>query len=1546
MSRLSLWRAVTLFVLFAAVFESSLASISEADRKTVALKQSDGTEWSTEELIAMQLSYVKKLAEDLAGESVNEVILTVPPYKFEQFEQDSVADAIEIAGLKTLALVNDGTVVAVNYAMTRTFSTTPEYHVIYDAGASSNYRRFVCCGRGSQDDVTIHANQCSGCTSVTPKKGPLRLIVLYTCINLRAHLGHILIPSFVGFPSDIAGVRGPSTKIFVPYLGALTTSLACHPLGYGINVDTLHKFINARFLVQWLLLDSVILSDASGMERLRLSTAIPTRSNTSLSGMRVTRACCGSLLHNPSVLRKYPISVAPSINLRTTQPYASILSIIPSHCWDNITVYKEAVDLRPVGHPERAVTLELLADALSSLCERRGNDGDHDEAIALARESLNLWQVGNPGRSASLDSLADAFSTHFERQKNDRDLDEAIVLYREAHDLLPVSHPDRWASLNNLAGELLSRFQHRGNDQDLDEAVALYREALVLLSDGHQDRCTLLTNLGVGHPDRCDVLTRLGDALSTCFTKLGNDDLLEEAIALRKEALDLQPVGHPDRYKLLTKLGDALSTCFTNRISKLLNLATAFLIFTTVTSVATARPGSSRLGPRGLAFAGFCSMTCSAGEEASMTHHKAKPNRAAATLTVTKRTEATDPQCHSGTAPQNSTVHMTADSWHQPHTLPQTSYILELPPTYHLLRPLAASKTFTAPSRTLTAPFRTLAPLQHLLAPSPTSAAPSRTLSHLCNTSDHLTFAAPLRHLLAAEEILVSTISFSLVYIMCIEGATWGLSCGTVALSSAVQLCTEQSSLLMRGNDELLEEAIALHREALDLQPVSHPDWSRSLNDIANALVARFCHQGNDKDLDDATTIWGEELYSLPAGHHDRSVSLDNLATALITRFTHRGNDKDIDDAIALHRERLDLGPDSDQDLSASLINLARALDTQFKHQGNVELLDEAIALSREALNLQSVGHRHRIASSNNLAAMLESRFKHSDNHQDLDEAVALCKSALDLRSDGHMDRLELLVNLADVLSVQFTHQGNIRHLDEALENACSALSLLRTYDPRRSTVHRLLATIHMLFYESRLHSTGEDVDSLNAAMGDLRAGVDSIPSGLRSRLQTSLLWIRSAEKYTHSTLPEAYATAIQLVDAYISATDSMSSRHHMMKDFQPTLAVDAASCALRHDDVCRAVELLEQGRTLIWTQMARFRMPIEGLQERGDHADGLVKKFRELELPEGSTRVRVDAEAVRYTGLMDELKKTVEEIRKLEGFSRFMLPPLFSDFKMPHVMGLSLFSSQAKTLQCWVNTLQRMVRREAGPEEAQTKLIEILRELWDDVVCPVVEHLGRFARPGSRIWARERHDRSQPMPFAAIGQDHPPGYPFSSPSVEPELELVRDLLPPAPTISFTKITSVKSTKSRALNNLRDNHWLHFACHGTQNLGKPFKSAFLMRDEPLTLLDITQTDLSRHEFAFLSACETAVGDFTTPDEVIHLAAALQFAGVKSVIGTFWSVNDSTVQRLVEAFYRNLCGDGKMNPKRAARALHMAVQSLANDKDIALDQRIVFMHVGI
>ncbi|KAG1820623.1 CHAT domain-containing protein [Suillus variegatus] len=779
----------------------------------------------------------------------------------------------------------------------------------------------------------------------------------------------------------------------------------------------------------------------------------------------------------------------------------------------------------------------------------------------------------------------------------------------------------------------------------------------------------------------------------------------------------------------------------------------------------------------------------------------------------------------------------------------------------------------------------------------------------------------------------------------------------------------------------------------------------------------------HDEDLDQAIVLHREVLALLPVGHTDRSMALNNLAQQLSTRFKHRSNSEDLDQAIALYMEALALRPIGHTNRSTSLNDLANQLSTRFEHRGNDEDLDQAIALHMEALVLVPVGHTGRVMSLNNLANQLSGRFGHRGNDEDLDQAITLYREALALLPVGHIDRPLSLNNLAARLSTRFQRQTNREDLDESRENLRYALTLLTQHDPRQRLVHKSLATVYLLFHRSGLDGTGQgkDIDSLNAAMDHLKAAANVVSGGLQSRLRVSLLWVRHACRHSHATELEAYATSMQLLDAYMSTTASVSSRYNVMKDFPSTLAVDAASRALRSGDVCRAVELLEQGRTIIWTQMTRLRTPLDSLQTSGNHAAALVKRFRDLSslldkppahYPEATPRVDVEAEEARYRRLVENWNRAVEEIRMIEGFSRFLLPPLFSDLQDaacdgPIIMLIASNSSchaiiilhkqppisiQLPTdfskLTKLVLAFREAVRKEAGPKGNQPALVKALRELWNDIVCPVVENLDEFAQRGSRIWwcptslfsflplhaagehrargkslsqqyvssytpsltalmkARGSYDRSPSVPFVAIGQDCPAGAEFILDAVEPELELVRGLLPPPPTVSFSKITSIEATKSRALCALRDNTWLHFACHGKQEHKEPFKSAFLMRDEPLSLLDITQTDLSRHQFAFLSACETAVGDHDTPDEVMHLAAGLQFAGVKSVIGTSWKVNDITVQRLVEAFYKNFCRDGTMNSKRAARALHRAVQSLACDTDVPLDQRIVFVHIGI
>ncbi|KAG2103435.1 uncharacterized protein F5147DRAFT_705938 [Suillus discolor] len=67
-------------------------------------------------------------------------------------------------------------------------------------------------------------------------------------------------------------------------------------------------------------------------------------------------------------------------------------------------------------------------------------------------------------------------------------------------------------------------------------------------------------------------------------------------------------------------------------------------------------------------------------------------------------------------------------------------------------------------------------------------------------------------------------------------------------------------------------------------------------------------------------------------------------------------------------------------------------------------------------------------------------------------------------------------------------------------------------------------------------------------------------------------------------------------------------------------------------------------------------------------------------------------------------------------------------------------------------------------------------------------------------------------------------------------------------------------------------------------------------------------DIPHAEFAFLSACHTAIGDEETPDEVVHLAGGLQFSGLKSVIGALWVVDGDVAKHVVEAFYENMFRD--------------------------------------
>ncbi|KAF9300744.1 hypothetical protein BGZ74_007542 [Mortierella antarctica] len=111
-------------------------------RGTAAFETTSGSKFTVEELVAMQFSLAKQQAEETAGETVKDVVITIPPF-FNQFERQAMLDAAELAGLRVISLIHDESAVALNYAMTRTFPQE-QCHIFFDMGAGSTVSSLAC----------------------------------------------------------------------------------------------------------------------------------------------------------------------------------------------------------------------------------------------------------------------------------------------------------------------------------------------------------------------------------------------------------------------------------------------------------------------------------------------------------------------------------------------------------------------------------------------------------------------------------------------------------------------------------------------------------------------------------------------------------------------------------------------------------------------------------------------------------------------------------------------------------------------------------------------------------------------------------------------------------------------------------------------------------------------------------------------------------------------------------------------------------------------------------------------------------------------------------------------------------------------------------------------------------------------------------------------------------------------------------------------------------------------------------------------------------
>jgi hypothetical protein len=122
---------------------------------------------------------------------------------------------------------------------------------------------------------------------------------------------------------------------------------------------------------------------------------------------------------------------------------------------------------------------------------------------------------------------------------------------------------------------------------------------------------------------------------------------------------------------------------------------------------------------------------------------------------------------------------------------------------------------------------------------------------------------------------------------------------------------------------------------------------------------------------------------------------------------------------------------------------------------------------------------------------------------------------------------------------------------------------------------------------------------------------------------------------------------------------------------------------------------------------------------------------------------------------------------------------------------------------------------------------------------------------------------------------------------VEPELICVRDTAKTSGHDCSVDLIAKHATVDRVAERIQTAHFIHLACHGTQDQASALNSGFYLGNKLLTVSELMDLNLDKAWFAYLSACETAKSDTDQPDQVVHLTAAMLHAGFKSVVATMW-----------------------------------------------------------
>jgi tetratricopeptide (TPR) repeat protein len=429
-----------------------------------------------------------------------------------------------------------------------------------------------------------------------------------------------------------------------------------------------------------------------------------------------------------------------------------------------------------------------------------------------------------------------------------------------------------------------------------------------------------------------------------------------------------------------------------------------------------------------------------------------------------------------------------------------------------------------------------------------------------------------------------------------------------------------------------LDSALQVTRRAVRATAPDVPELAGHLGNLANVLVTQFLRTSALTDLDEAVSLLRTALALECAAPSERRLHLSNLGGALQALFDATGATASLDEAIETLRKASDLAAAGSPDRAAVVGNLGGALGQRYELVGAVEDLLDSIRFGREAVDLTPLGNPDRPKVLSNLAGRLQRLYLRSKDPAQLHEAIGMIRTAVDLTPPDHPS---LPIHLATFALLLATSLGDAEPAD--LDAAATAIEQAQRITPDDHPDRAEQMATSTTPWMARYHRTGT-VSDLDQAIQAIRRATAMTPvdqprrvrhlsilgqlllrppGGLHEAIGVLSEASRSAGAPTSVRLPAAQAWALAIaylrglpaaLPPYTAAVELLGllawrgvghrNQLHLLSTGPTHLARDGSACAAAAMRPDLAVQLLESGRMLTWSQLLETRSDLAALRQ------------------------------------------------------------------------------------------------------------------------------------------------------------------------------------------------------------------------------------------------------------------------------------------------------------------------------------------------------------